>query len=53
MNECNIIKDLLPLYIDDVLSDDSRELVEKHLKECTKCADELKKMKEKKRILKG
>lgn len=46
MNECNIIKDLLPLYIDDVLSEDSREMVEKHLKECAKCADELNKMRE-------
>ena len=30
---CNIIEDLLPLYIDDMVSEDSRQLVEEHLKE--------------------
>lgn len=31
---CNIIDDLLPLYVDDMVSEDSRKLVEEHLKEC-------------------
>ena len=31
---CNIIEDLLPLYVDDMVSEDSRKLVEEHLKEC-------------------
>ena len=30
---CNIIEDLLPLYIDDMVSEDSRQIVEEHLKE--------------------
>ena len=30
---CNIIEDLLPLYVDDMVSEDSRQLVEEHLKE--------------------
>ena len=30
---CNIIEDLLPLYVDDMVSEDSRKLVEEHLKE--------------------
>lgn len=34
---CNIIKDLLPLYIDDVLSDDSKKAVEEHIKKCAVC----------------
>lgn len=34
---CNIIEDLLPLYVDDMVSEDSRQLVEEHLKECTTC----------------
>ena len=34
---CNIIEDLLPLYIDDMVSEDSRQLVEEHLKECAAC----------------
>ncbi|MBQ8902648.1 MAG: zf-HC2 domain-containing protein [Bacilli bacterium] len=39
---CNIIKDLLPLYIDDVCTNDSRNLVDEHLKECHNCQKELK-----------
>lgn len=34
---CEIIKDLLPLYYDDVCSNDSKLLVEKHINECTSC----------------
>ena len=35
---CSVIKDLLPLYIDDVVSDDTRQLVSNHLHECTACS---------------
>lgn len=41
---CNVIGDLLPLYIDDVLSDDSRELVESHLNNCESCRESAEKM---------
>ena len=34
---CNIIRDLLPLYIDDVCSEESRKMIEEHLKECSEC----------------
>ena len=34
---CNIIEDLLPLYVDDMVSEDSRQLVEEHLKMCPAC----------------
>lgn len=34
---CNIIEDLLPLYVDDIVSEDSRQLVEEHLRECPAC----------------
>jgi|GEM_PF-61789 signal peptidase I len=34
---CSVVKDLLPLYNDDVLRDESREFVEEHLKECQDC----------------
>lgn len=38
MNEnCEIIRDLLPLYRDNVCSEASRALVEAHLKECAEC----------------
>ena len=42
---CNIIEDLLPLYIDDMVSEDSRQLVEEHLKECAACRKMLDEMK--------
>lgn len=38
---CDIIQDLLPLYADDVLSDDSKKLVEGHLAECEDCSKSL------------
>lgn len=36
--ECEIIRDILPLYVDDACSDSSREIIEEHLKECPDCA---------------
>lgn len=43
---CEIIRDLLPLYADDVLSDASRGLVEAHLPECPECAQMLKQLRD-------
>lgn len=42
MNEisCNVIKDILPLYIDGVVSDDSKRLLDRHLANCEKCRKE-------------
>ena len=37
---CDIIKDLLPLYIDGVCSSDSIDLIEEHLKDCPLCEAE-------------
>ena len=34
---CKVIEDLLALYTDNVCSDESRKLVEEHLRECEKC----------------
>jgi predicted anti-sigma-YlaC factor YlaD len=42
---CEIIKDLLPLYLDGVCSDDSKALIEEHLVECDNCKAELQAMK--------
>ena len=36
-NNCNIIKDLLPLYCDGVCSDASKAAVEEHIEECGGC----------------
>ena len=35
--ECRVITDLLPLYHDEVASDESRSLVEEHLSTCEEC----------------
>ncbi|MBQ1977567.1 MAG: zf-HC2 domain-containing protein [Ruminococcus sp.] len=34
---CNVIKDLLPLYVDDCCSEESVRLVTEHIKECADC----------------
>ena len=41
---CNVIRDLLPLYADQICSDESRELVEEHLAECGDCSALLQQM---------
>lgn len=41
---CNVISDLLPLYIDDVVSDDTKVIVEDHFKECRSCMEKADKM---------
>ena len=41
MDKCEIIKDLLPLYIDKVCSNSSREMVEEHIETCEDCRAEL------------
>ncbi len=38
---CNVIGDLLPLYADDVVSEDTKALVEEHLAECAECKETL------------
>lgn len=43
---CNIIRDLLPLYQDSVLSDDSGRLVEEHLLQCKACQEYQQKLQE-------
>lgn len=36
--DCDIIKDLLPLYVEGLASEKSRTAVEEHLKECGECS---------------
>lgn len=35
--QCEVVKDLLPLYVDSLVSDTTKGLVEKHLEECSEC----------------
>ena len=45
--KCTIIQDVLPLYIDEVVSQDTKEMVEQHLQHCEKCKKEYETMKRK------
>lgn len=38
---CNVIRDLLPLYAEDMVSEDSKVIVEAHLCDCRSCRDSL------------
>lgn len=42
---CNIVRDLLPLYAEDMISQDSKELVDDHLCQCDACMKELAELK--------
>lgn len=35
--KCEVIQDLLPLYIDNICSDVSRRMVSEHLESCNEC----------------
>lgn len=43
---CSIIRDLLPLYHDEVCSEHSRVLVEEHMRDCPTCEKELELLRE-------
>ena len=44
-NECNVIKDILPLYVEGMLSEDSISFVEEHIADCPECKAFLEKIK--------
>lgn len=44
-NKCNIVRDLLPLYVEDMVSVDSASFIEEHLHECSSCKRECENMK--------
>lgn len=44
-NECNIIRDILPLYVESMVSEETSEFVKEHLDNCPECAAELEAMK--------
>ncbi len=42
---CNVIEDILPLYVDEIVSEDTCNLVAEHLDECAKCRQKYESMK--------
>ena len=43
-NKCNLIKDILPLYVEDMVSMDTQKFVSEHLEHCEKCHAEFEHM---------
>ena len=43
--KCSVIQDLMPSYVDEICSQDSRDLVEEHVAECEQCKVKLEKIK--------
>ena len=50
-NECNIIRDILPLYADKMVSADTESFVEEHLIGCAECRAELADLRDHLRLL--
>ena len=44
--ECSIVKDLLPLYVEDMVSEETATFIEEHLQSCPKCKELFDSMKE-------
>lgn len=42
---CSMIEDLLPLYVEGLISEDTRKEIDIHLEKCNKCSEMLKAMK--------
>ena len=45
-NECSIVQDILPLYVEDMVSEDTAGFVKEHLRGCPECRAELEKLRE-------
>ncbi len=50
-NECSLINDLLPLFAEDMVSEESSEIIKEHLGNCPDCRDKLSFFKEKEDII--
>ncbi|WP_310601554.1 zf-HC2 domain-containing protein [Anaerosporobacter sp.] len=44
--DCEMVQDLLPLYLDNACSNSSKKIVEEHLKECSNCSTVFEKLKD-------
>ena len=44
--ECSVVRDLLPLYVEDMVSEETAEYIDGHVKECDECQAELARMRE-------
>ena len=44
-NECSVVRDILPLYLENMVSKETAELIKEHLENCPECAAEFEAMK--------
>ena len=44
--ECSVVRDLLPLYVEDMVSEETAEHINEHLATCEECKAELERLKE-------
>lgn len=44
-HECSIVDDILPLYVENVIGDDTKQFVDAHLSHCVECSKELARIK--------
>ena len=44
--ECSVVRDLLPLYVEDMVSPETAQYVKSHLDECPECQSEYESLKE-------
>ena len=42
--ECSVVRDLLPLYVEDMVSIETAQYVKSHLEECPECQAELERL---------
>ena len=42
---CSVVRDLLPLYAEDMIEEETRALVDEHLEECSECSQRLEEIK--------
>ena len=49
-NECNVIRDILPLFLENMVSEETAEAIKEHLENCPECVLELEALKMGKKI---
>ena len=37
-NECSLVRDMLPLYLENMVSEETRAFIKEHLETCPECA---------------
>lgn len=48
--ECSVVQDVLPLYLENMVSEGTKVFVEEHLEDCADCATELERLQSGRRI---